>query len=235
MLMPDVAFTIYNRVQTELYPMTGYSLPFEIFKFLPNFSSVPTYISDKKVVWNFGDGTISSNLSGFHYYKYPGVYPVTLTVFDSAGNSSVSTVLSTIKVYNFINDAIILTTNAVLNQDSGAVNQPIFLTRYNSWQTSISGDNRVIKLAVSGNKSQFFNQEEYNANPYSHLYPSSKFVLSAADGYTVIDAVTTTNVDLYATPLSSGEVTVSTVSADGSSYAGSKGEATFFYVEDFKT
>ncbi len=232
--MPVVSFTILNRVYAPLFPLTGYALPFEIFKFVPDFSNAPLSVSDKKVVWDFGDGSISTDLTGSHSYTYPGVYPVTLTYYTSANSSAVSSILSSIKVINLINDTITLTTSAQLVQTSGEWVSPIYITRYNSWQTSISGLNNIITLAVSGNQSPYIDPITYYSNPYSHLQSFSRFLLSGTDGFTIVDHVTTTNIPLYATPLNNGSVTVSTVSTFSAIYCGTKGAATFYYVEDFK-
>ena len=231
--MPNVVFNIYNRNNTELLPTTGYSLPFEIFKFIPNFASVDNSISDKKILWNFGDNTISSSLTAFHNYIFPGIYPVTLTVFDSAGNGSLSTYLSTIVIQNLINDTLILTTSQQLIQKSGETNLPIYLTRFNSIQTSLSTSNTIINLAVSGNKSPFFDMGEYDTDKYAHLKPSAKFFIETSAGFTVVDAVTTTNDFIYATP-NINSASISTSATVGSYLAGSSGQAIFYYVEDYK-
>lgn len=231
--MPLVRFTIYNRYDAALYPLTGYSLPFEIFKYIADFSSVSNDISDKKVVWDFGDGTTSTDLTGSHYYKYPGTYPVTLTVFNSSGYTSVSTVVSSITISNLINDAIILTTNSDLELRSGNISKPIYLTRYNSWQTSVTGSNVFINLAVSGNRSPYYSSDEYYSDPYSHLIPSSKFVINTPEGLTIVDKVSTTNTPIYAAM--SGTSIVMSMSATATNYfAGTSGAATFYYVEDYK-
>jgi PKD domain len=50
--------------------------------------------------WEFGDGATvegSEDASEFHHYEYGGVYPVTLTVTDSGGNSASYTASITVK------------------------------------------------------------------------------------------------------------------------------------------
>ena len=101
--MENVNFNIFDRLGTQLLPMTGYSLPFEKFRFVPNFASVGNYISNKKVIWNFGDGTTSTDLTAFHSYNYPGNYPITLTVFNSSGDSTRSSYTSAVQINNFVN------------------------------------------------------------------------------------------------------------------------------------
>ena len=211
--------------------MSGHSIPFEQFKFVANFNSVPNNISDKQIIWNFGDGTSSTNLTAFHSYNYPGVYTVTLTYFTSEGYSSVSSYTSAINVYNLINDQIILTTNNDI-QESGQYTNPIYLTRYNSYQTSATGRNTVIQLAVSGNQSQFYNSKDYYSSRDIQFYSISRFGIETDLGLTVVDEVSTTNDYIYASPKGS-TILLSTTLSGNSYLAGSSGIATFYYIEDF--
>jgi len=56
------------------------------------FSNITTSDSIKQYVWNYGDGNSEYNPSTpQHIYKYPGVYTVTLTAYDTYGNSSIAT------------------------------------------------------------------------------------------------------------------------------------------------
>lgn len=213
--------------------MTGYSLPFEVFTFKADFSTTQNYISDKKVIWNFGDNTLSSDLTGVHYYDYPGTYPITLTVFTSTGDGIQSSVLSTIKIANYINDVIVLTTKSKPEERSGEDDLPIFLTRYNSWQTSISGRNTVITLSVSGNKSPYVTSKQYYADKNSHLKSTARFATYTDLGLTVVDEVSTTNTFLYASP-AGNSINLSLSSGSGTYLAGSSGTAIFYYIEDYK-
>jgi len=227
----NVPFNIYDRNNSDLFPMVGYSLPFEQFKFVANFATTGNFISDKKVVWNFGDRTSSTELTAFHYYKYPGVYPVTLTVFNSSGDGTLSTVTSAVYVSNYINDSIQLTTDERPIIISGSVNIPIFLTRYNSWQTTLSGLNTVINLSVSGNKLPYFTPEKYYTDKDVQFKSSARFIIDTELGLTVVGEVSTTNDIIYASPAGSGIVLSL---SGGTCVAGSSGGAMFFYTEDFK-
>ena len=46
----------------------------------------------ERYIWDFGDGTIGTGATPSHVYTEEGVYQVTLTVFDPAGNSSMDTI-----------------------------------------------------------------------------------------------------------------------------------------------
>jgi len=229
-----VEYHIFNRINQEVLPASGYCLPFDTFTFVPNFTNVSNLISNKKVIWNFGDGTLSNTLCGKHFYSYPGTYPVTLTVFDSGGNGSVSTYLSSVNIYNAVEDAIVLTTDNKLIQKSGQNNGAVYVTRYNSASNSISGNNTIITLSVSGNQAPYYNAEIYNSDKFAHLKSTARFVIDTDYGLTVVDSVTTTNTLLYATPVSGMTTFTLGSSATNTSYfAGSSGTASFYYVEDF--
>ena len=233
--MSNVNYKIYNRLYQEVAPASGYCLPFDKFRFIADFSSTNNSISDKKVIWNFGDGTTSIDLTAQHSFSYPGIYPVTLTVFNSGGNGTISTYLSSVKILNAVNDALVMTSNANVILRSGQANSPIYLTRYNSAQTTISGDNKIISLAVSGNRSPFFDKNEYETNKYAHLESSAKFIIQTDLWLTVVDTITTTNDPLYALPSTSNTSISLTTSGYSSTYlAGSSGYAVFYYVEDSK-
>lgn len=231
--MANVEFNIYNRNETELLPMTGYALSFEVFKYVANFTTTTNDISDKKVVWNFGDNTTSTDLTGFHAYAYPGNYQVSLTVFNSGGNGLISTYLSSVKIDNYINDAIILTTDGAPVQISGQDTNKIYLTRYNSHQTSISGYNDIINIAVSGNRSPFFTADEYDNDKNSHFYSTSRFAIATTKGLTTVDSISTTNDFIYASP-AGDDITISSEPGIFSVVAGSSGVAAFYYIEDFQ-
>lgn len=59
-------------------------------------------VSNTSILWDFGDGTISTDLSAVHWYKFPGTYTIKLTVFDSNLSPIVSDYNTTISVYNYI-------------------------------------------------------------------------------------------------------------------------------------
>jgi PKD repeat protein len=48
-------------------------------------------------VWNFGDGTDAIGMTTTHAYSTPGIYTVTLTVQDLAGNTATSNVTVTVQ------------------------------------------------------------------------------------------------------------------------------------------
>lgn len=229
--MENIPFNIYNRNCEEIMPAVGYNIPSDVFRFVANFTTSGSYISDKKVLWSFGDGTTSSNLTAFHNYGYAGFYPVTLTVFLSNGDATVSTYLSTIQINNFVNDCIIITSDNVLSQISGNLSKPIMVTRYNSLANRNS---TVLNLAVSGNRSEFVSADTWYKNKNIHLESTARFLIDTDKGLTVVDTLTTTNDTLYASLNGSTYVLTTSAGAINTAMVGSSGYAYFYYVEDYK-
>jgi hypothetical protein len=55
-----------------------------------------------RIVWDFGDDTTSKNLSANKIYKYPGIYVVSLIIYDCNTNALISNVTNEIIVHNLI-------------------------------------------------------------------------------------------------------------------------------------
>jgi PKD repeat protein len=195
---------------------------FNTFKFSTDFTSITAGISDKKVVWNFGDGTTSAELTATHWYKYPGTYLVQLNLFDQFGQGTQNSYVSSIAIYNYIPDTIIISSTVQPILTSGEAVTQLFLTRYNSWQMSSSAENTVINLTVSGNQSPFYSASAYNSDKFAHLKSSSRFALSSTFGLTVVDQVSTTNNPIF-------------LLVNGTNYlVGTSGVSSFYYIEDSK-
>ena len=75
--VPPVALFSYS-------PPTGSSAPWTV-SFVDESMDNPT-----SWLWDFGDGTISTDVSPMHGYSEPGVYNVSLTVTNAAGSNTIS-------------------------------------------------------------------------------------------------------------------------------------------------
>ena len=68
--------------------LTSYSLPFAKFYFdLVRTETDLKFYSSKRIVWDYGDGTITEAITGTHSYSLPGKYNVTCYLYDRQGNS----------------------------------------------------------------------------------------------------------------------------------------------------
>jgi PKD repeat protein len=231
-----------------------------MLKIYPDFANIaPNGIVATPIVDNYryfldlGDGTVTTDLTAEHYYKYPGEYTVTLVVVDSATNFYKGLQQPVIKVNDVISDSIFLTYNLTAADvdvdgtpvDGGKITaqstfqNPLRITRYNSYQTypSLSSTGYSINLTVSGNRSELVSPSGYYSDPEAHLKKYAAFVQMQEDGQgLVVDKIKTTNDKMY------GQLNVvaedlppyflSPTSKSNNIFVGTSGVGTFYYYED---
>lgn len=211
-------------------------------KCYPIFTNLPpqlNFIENWGYYIDYGDGTITTELTGIHSYKVPGTYNITLVVSDSGNNFYKSAYIPKIEAYNFIPDKLTFTYlsgNTV--PSSGLI--PLLITRSNSYQvhSALSSVGYSVNLSVSGNRSRFQNESSYNADQYAHLKLLSMFTLSG--DISPITKIKTTSDDIYAqfNPLTNTIITVpkgnSGIPGLELFFVGTSGTATVNYYEDFK-
>jgi PKD repeat protein len=83
-----------------------------------------------RVVWDFGDGSTSTEVSPEYAYQSPGKYTVTLYVYNSFGQATYSTSPVTVVIRDFIEDTFTVTTSAAsLDAANGTLTAPILITQ----------------------------------------------------------------------------------------------------------
>lgn len=67
-------------------------------------SFIPQLSTDQftQIMWYFGDGTFSRELSTNKYYEFPGEYTVSLIVYDCDLNANTSTITKSLSIQDFI-------------------------------------------------------------------------------------------------------------------------------------
>ena len=188
---------------------------------------------------DLGDGTISTDLTASHYYKYPGEYKVTLVAVDSASNFYTVVTRPIFNISNVIPDKLFLTYKEGSSALNSSLENPIILTRFNSYQSwpSVSADDGYsVNLSVSGNKSKTTTNAEYYSDINAHLRLFSSFVqLQGDDGVLITESVKTGNEFIYGK--------LNTVTSDppyflynkqeaGTVFLGTSGSTSFYYYED---
>jgi len=194
--------------QLLISPLSGYS---NITPFQFNFSTT-TSLSSSYILWNFGDGGTSNQISPLHIYYTPGNYTVTLNIYSETQNISLS---STVNVKLLLNESVYFS----------FVPPPAFaghLNRYPfnlTFTSSVSGPHyidlssqysRSYKAQNPKNKWSFLRPEwrflDLNLNPISTIIPSE-------------------------TPIYTDEFGNYTTQANGL-FAGVTGIASFYFVDD---
>jgi hypothetical protein len=188
---------------------------------------------------DLGDGTISTDLTAYHYYKYPGDYRVTLVAVDSAANFYSVVTRPTISISNAIPDKLFLTYQEGSSALNSSLKNPIILTRFNSYQSwpAVSADGGYsINLSVSGNKSKATTNTDYYSDINAHLKLFSGFVQIEDDGEGLVtDSVKTSNSFIYGklnTASSTPPYFLYNEYQDGTIFLGTSGSTSFYYYED---
>lgn len=210
---------------------SGYALSICPFTFVFN-NDAYAFLSDTRVLWDFGDGTTSQLLTATHYYSMPGTYNATLYMYNSA-NQVFSSNAKALSVFNYIADNIVLSASSTQLTASTIAN-PLLITRYNTWQNQPMQP--VLQLRVDNSDASFASAQQYMQDAELHLKTTSKFyqpttLPTGTIDYNCIDTVVTTHDKIFVKL--SGTNIVTCLSSDANSvFAGSSGIATVYYVDD---
>jgi len=235
------------RVDTKLYSniLSSYTGNIGEIIVTPDFSNTDTNIRDNDYFFDFGDGTISEDLSGnsaVHIYDIPGRYNVNLIVNDLSGNMYKSLNSKSITINDIIPDTIKLSyLNDINIQNKSSLSSVFICTRYNTKRSSeiLSSSNYPINISVSGTNN-FLNRDRYYSEKDVQLKNSSFFIDIFNKNFQAIDGITTTSNEIYATletaPASLSpahkKINYSPRNLDGSFFIGTSGLGIFLYYED---
>ena len=235
--------TVYNYFDTYNYTGTlatsSYALPFAEFTFVPQLdNTITSQFSDKRIIWNFGDGTIVESVTAIHAYSSPGSYKVTSALYDEAGNSYLNTFYQTVDVYDFIPSNISISVNNTQEYvlTASRINSPIYVTNSLSYNVlSNTSDNKSIVPFCSGSNNDYFYQGIIN-KPYGHLYSFSSFYLLASGSNNTTEFVEISSFKTIATPLycklSSSEIIFTDSTDTEAFFCGLTGYNTVYFKSD---
>jgi|TARA_R110000787_G_scaffold177712_1_gene289660 PKD repeat protein len=199
---------------------------------VPNFLSANPIISDTDFFVDFGDGTVvENNLSAFHTYKTSGNFRVTLVVATSSGELFSSNNSFNVNVKDPVPDLIFIAQDAGTQSESESTVR-FYITRFNNIATSreLSANDYKINLSVNGNNSPLQLESKYLDNMNFQYQNKSFFFTSPDENFEVIDSLKTNSTFIYG-KLSSGELILTTVSADDTTLVGTSGFGSFRYYE----
>lgn len=156
-----------------------YALPID--KIVVTLSDNVTEFSTTTLTWDFGDGTISNDLSAIHWYEFPGSYNISVTLVNSNFTTETKHV-GTVNVSSYIPSE--LEGNYVLGDiikidpvSSYNTHIEFKLSKFNSWHSYnvLSSIGYNILLQTTSSIAPTIDNAQYNSDAYSHLYPYSAF------------------------------------------------------------
>ena len=245
-----INFEIYDY-RDEL-SLSSYALPITPLRCVPDLSNT----AEHRVVWDFGDGTISKSFSASKSYNFPGTYNIALVVYDCNNNAMVSTVQKTVVIYDYIpytfdiqindysmtmdgnfqvdenGDRILLSTTVNnLSIYNGKIHGPFVITSYfPPYQTP---SNIYYTVSNSGSKNYWDIADNHYAhldNFYSFYERVYNFYIKSYQ-YQEIDKIVTGPIEKYG-KISSGNIVECLPDDTGSCLLGSIGTNDAYFKDD---
>lgn len=228
-------FYVKNYKGEETYDT--YALPFTPLTFIPNLTDgIEDFISNKRLVWNFGDGTTTEAITASHAYDEPGSYRVECYLYDKAGKSYYDNFHADVNIKDFVQDELVVTTSSDISHAAGQVLDPINIKRYNSYRTLSTGLSTIVPYASGSGPDMDFFRSGYDKLTYGHLYPNTSFVQILTSNNVVetisIDSVETKDTPIYV-KLSSNEIVYTDALDTEAFFAGVSGVADVYFKSDF--
>lgn len=228
-------FYVRNYKGEETYDT--FALPFTPLTFEPNLTDgIEDFISNKRIVWDFGDGTTTEAVTAFHAYDTPGSYRVNCYLYDRAGTSYYDTFHADVNIKDFVQDELVVTSTADISHAAGQVLNPINVKRYNSFRTLNTGLSTIVPYTSGSGPDKDFFRGGYDKLTYGHLYPNTSFVqILTSSG--IVETVPINSVKTIDTPiyikLSSNEIVYTDVSDTEAFFAGVSGISDVYFKSDF--
>jgi hypothetical protein len=226
-------FYTYNY--TGNLALSSYALPFAEFVFVPRLQGIDDVFSSKRIVWDFGDGTISESVTGRHAYILPGEYKVICYLYDKVGESYIDSFSQRVIAYNYLTNNIILSTSGNLTLTAGKITNPIKVIRSTSYQSYNNLNDLSIIPFADGARDNYFDAN-LNKIYYNHLYPYSSFFLleeglKDLTEFVEISSFKTTSNSLYCKL--SGNTIINCLESDTDSFFyGTSGDALVYFKSD---
>lgn len=135
-------------------------------------------LSKRHIVWEFGDGTKSTEFQPIHTYTTPGEFTVTVTMFDAAGNPKRNPYSYTFNIKNFCSDNVnwysATAAKYGIEYTPASTPAPLELRKFTSWQNPELYS--TIVMYASGSDSKPSDVENFKRNKHAHLQKLWRFV-----------------------------------------------------------
>lgn len=228
-------FYVRDYTGTETYE--SYALPFTPLSFIPNLEDgIADFISNRRIVWDFGDGTTTETITAAHAYDTPGRYTVNCYLYDENGTGYFDTFSAKVNIKDFIEDELTISVDSDIVHNTGQVVNPITVNRYNSYRSVESGLPSIVAYSSAANGDNDYFRNGYVDETYGHLKPNSSFVqiLTTNDITETVQTNTVTTLDtpVYVKLVDEEIVYTNATDADGF-YAGLTGSNDVYFTSDF--
>jgi hypothetical protein len=229
---------LYNYFYTENYTgsqaTSSYALPITPFYFKAAITGIEDFVSNRRIVWDFDDGTISESITASHVYDTPGRYKVTCYMYDEQGDSYYNIYSVRVTVYDYITDKITLSADTIEHL-TGEIKNPITINRFNSARTINQKGLPTINCYASGASVNDYFESDLQSNTYDHLLPYSSFYQTLTSNGVIetipLSSVQTENSTIFVKLSNSTLVHTSETDTDAI-FAGLTGTAEVYFGSD---
>lgn len=224
-------FDVYDYKNDKV--LSSYNLPKTPLKFVADLSLYPT----KDVRWSFGDGTISDSLTAVKYYEFPGVYPITLIVYDCRNNAIVSSYTANVEIKDFIPFSMTFTNlssnKGYLDLEQSKIHGPWNITAtYPSYQN-------VVNIKYSTLSSSSLNYGAVASKKFAHLEKTRSvleatynYYLSAYQYYEIPEISVKNPIPIFAKIDTSNQIVLCDETEADSFFVGTSAFASIYYKDD---
>lgn len=185
----DYSFT-NQKTEQKIYCLPGLSFRFDVDKGIDNsvalessqqtdsgFLNFIYRVSKRNLTWDFGDGTQSQEYNPVHTYTNPGIYTITVTLYDRDGNPTRNPYTYTLEILNFCGDHVAWYTKnaALLGLDYTPASTPLRLQlrKMTSWQSPDLYS--TVVMYASGSDSIPSTPDTYFNSKHAHLQQLWRF------------------------------------------------------------
>jgi hypothetical protein len=212
--------------------LSTYALKQTPLTFIPKLSG----FSYLRTLWDYGDGTISTALTGVKSYDSPGRYVVNLTIYDCYSNAIISYDSKIVQIQDFVTHTFRVDFDDPAYYDNiiwknGKINGPITIKTFYSPNKEESS---IYYRTNSLESEYYFNDTPYK---YQHLNKTYSFYEKIYNRtlnnsqYNEIDRISTDNSPLYAKIVGSDIVYCSSGERDAF-FVGLSGYKQVYFKED---
>lgn len=225
----DIEFDVLDWKNENV--LSSYALEQTPLRFIPDLDDF-SYV---RVLWDFGDGTISSSLTAQKYWENPGKYVVNFTLYDCYSNAVISTEYKIIHIVDYLTHTFTVDFDDPSYYDNiswklGKISDPITIRAYYPPTIPITS----LFYRISGSNSDYYFDD---VDKFRHLDKTYAFhdkiynnYLSSFQ-YQEIDRITTENTSVYA-KISGLNLINATESDNNSFFVGVSGTKDIHFKDD---
>lgn len=194
--------------------------------------------SNRRIVWDYGDGTSSEAMTGRHSYSQPGRYKVACYLYNREGESYYDMFTQSVDVLDYVQSYITLSASSLLGYTltAGRMSDPILVTRSTPWQyygEDIKKPLSIVSFISGSNSPYYFNLDKH----YSHLPPSHSTYLLVSGSNNETEFVEVSSFVIDGTPiytkLSGGQVVETDAGDSDGVFSGTIGSTLIYTKDDF--